>query len=280
MNLHTRRQLERLISIFSLSEKHKALKASTKQLENKVLVGTHHKTGTVWMKNIFNQSCSKLKLKFFNGQSDEVPLDFNVFFQEHSKFNFEKIDAEYKGLHIIRDPRDIIISGCFYHQKSHEKWLHVPQDELGGLTYQEKINSYDSLDEKILFEMENSSAYTIKLIDNWNYSNPAFIEIKYEDLIVDVDLFLFHKIFTFLGFSGEVIPELLRIAYDNSIFSGNLRKSVHVRSAQQKQWEKYFTPQHKAKFLELYGGVLIKLGYEENNDWAEILPSRHKTTYN
>ncbi len=267
--LRTKRQIERFISILLLSQKHEALKASTKKLKNKVLVGTYHKTGTVWMKKIFTKSCSNLKLKFFSGKSEETPLDFNVFLQNHSKFNFEQLNSEYKGLHLIRDPRDIIISGCFYHQKAHEKCLHIPKHELGGLTYQEKINSYNSLDDKILFEMENSSAYNIKLIDNWDYNNPAFIEVKYEDLILDVDLFLFHKIFTFWGFSGEVIPELLRIAYDNSIFSGNLRKSVHIRSAQQHQCKKYFKPQHKAKFLELYGDILIKLGYEKNNDWAD-----------
>lgn len=268
MNLRTKRQIERLTSIFSLSKKHQALESATKVLEQKVLIGTHHKTGTVWMKNIFTQSCNQLKLNFFNGKLSEAPSDFNIFLQDHSQFDFTQINSEYKGLHIIRDPRDIIISGCFYHQKSHEKWLHTAKAELGGLTYQEKINSYNSLDDQILFEMENSSLYNINGITNWNYNNSEFFEAKYENLIVDVDLLLFHKIFAFLGFSGRVMPEILRIAYDNSIFSGNLRKSVHVRSAKDKQWEKYFKPQHKAKFLELHGDALIKLGYEDNNDWA------------
>lgn len=268
MNLYTKRQIERIVSIFLLSKKHKATEPTSQKLKNKVLVGTHHKTGTVWMKKIFTQSCNQLKLKFFLGKLDEVPPDFNVFLQDHSQFDLDKLDTEYKGLHIIRDPRDIIISGCFYHQKSHEKWLHAAQDQFGGLTYQQKINSYDSLDDRILFEMENSSLWNINQITNWNYTNPAFFEAKYEDLIADVDLLLFHEIFTFLGFSGSVIPEILKIAYDNSIFSGNLRKSVHVRSARSKQWEKYFKPEHRARFVELYEDTLIKLGYEDNNDWA------------
>ena len=268
MNLYTKRQIERFRFMFFGAKKHKALEATSKELKNQVLVGTHHKTGTVWMKNIFTQSCSQLNLKFFTGKFDEAPSDFDVFLQDHSQFDFAQLNVNYKGLHLIRDPRDLIISGCFYHQKAHEKWLHNPQKEFGGLTYQEKINSYDSLDEKIGFEMENSSLYNIKAITNWNYTNPLFFEAKYEDLIRDVDLLLFHQIFTFLGFSGQVMPELLRIAYDNSIFSGNLRKSLHVRSAQEKQWENYFKPKHKAKFLELYGDALIKLGYEDSNDWA------------
>lgn len=267
MTISMNGQITKIASIL-FSKKHEASEAVAKKLENKVLVGTHHKTGTVWMKNIFSQSCSKLKLNFFNGKIEQSPSDFDVLLQEHSQFTLDSIDTEYKGLHIIRDPRDIVISGCFYHQKAHEKWLHIPQDKFGGLTYQEKIKSYDTLEDKILFEMENSSLWNIQSIVNWNYTNPAFIEVKYEDLIADVDLLLFHQIFTFLGFSGQFVPEMLKIAYSNSLFSGNLRKTVHVRAGKEKQWEKYFTPKHKAKFLELYDDALIKLGYENNNDWA------------
>ena len=267
MNLQIKRQIERFASISPLSRNHQALKAATKELENKILIGTHHKTGTVWMKNIFSQIGRKFKLKFVNDKFENIPQEFNIFLQDHSQFDFDRLKIEYKGLHIIRDPRDIIISGCFYHQKSHEPWLHLKREELGGLTYQEKINSYESLDDKILFELDNSE-YNLVPIINWDYYNPAFFEVKYEDLIVDTDLLLFHEIFAFLGFSGKVMPEILKIAYDNSIFSGNLKESIHVRSAQKKQWEKYFKPQHKTRFLEMYGDALIKLGYENNNDWA------------
>ena len=267
MTLSINGQIEKFTSIL-FSKKHEASEAASRKIENKILVGTHHKTGTVWMKNIFSQSCNKLKLKFYNGKLEQSPSDFDVLLQEHSQFDLDKLNAEYKGLHVIRDPRDIIISGCFYHQKAHEKWLHVPQDKFGGLTYQEKIKSYETLDDQILFEMENSSLWNIQAITNWNYNNPAFFEAKYENLIADVDLLLFHQIFTFLGFPGQSIPEILKIAYKNSIFSGNLRKTLHVRAAKEKQWEKYFKPKHKAKFLNLYGDVLIKLGYENNHDWA------------
>lgn len=237
------------------------------EINHKILVATHHKTGTVWLLTIFKEICRQFNLGFFSGKQENISENFDVFLSMHGRLNLDTIGSEYYGIHIIRDPRDIIISGCFYHTKSKEKWLHIKRDEFGGLTYQEKINSYESLEDKILFEMENSALRNISKILNWDYNNPKFIEIKYENLINDQQLLLFHEIFAFLGFSGKVIPQLLEIAYNKSLFSGNLTKSLHLRSGKTNQWKEYFQPIHKAKFMELYGDILIDLGYENDDSW-------------
>ncbi len=239
-------------------------------LNNKVLVGTHHKTGIVWMESIFSQICQKLGFKFFKGKQSELSNNFDIFFQNHSLFDFKDLQTEYRGLHLIRDPRDIIVSGCFYHQKSQEQWLHINRDKFGGLTYQEKINSYDLLDDKIMFEMENSASYTIQEILDWNYNNPAFYEIKYEEIILDENMLLFQNIFTFLGFYEQDIPDIIKNVYDNSLFSNNFKKDLytHIRSGKPRQWKNILKPRHKTRFIELYGDTLIKLGYERNHDWV------------
>lgn len=239
------------------------------ELNNKILVGTHHKTGTVWMSTIFKRVSNKFGLKFFAKNQENLPEDFDIFLENHSKFNFDKLAVRYKGIHIIRDPRDVIISACFYHTKSKEKWLHIKKQEWGGLTYQEKINSYNSLDDQILFEMENSSFKNILDMVQWDYSNLAFIEIQYEEIILDKDLLLFHKILVFLGFSGKNIPEILNIIYNSSLFSDSFEKPEHIRSGKAGQWQDYFKSKHKTKFVDLYGDALIKLGYENNNNWAD-----------
>ena len=238
------------------------------KLNHKILVGTHHKIGTVWMGSIFKKISQNLGLVFYSGKQKSLPENFDIFFEHHSYFDFNQLQMDHKGLHLVRDPRDTIISGCFYHQKAKEKQLHIKKDKFGGLTYQEKINSYDSLDDKLLFEMEYAARGTIVDMLKWDYSNSAFMEVKYEELVTDINLLLFHKIFTNLEFSGEHIPEVLRIAYDNSLFSGNLKKLPHVRSGRPSQWKNYFKPIHKKRFIELFGDALIKLGYENNNDWA------------
>jgi len=255
------------------------------KLDHKILVGTHHKTGTVWLLAIFQKICRELGLRFSHRQDGQpVVLSqtesvryHDVLFHEQNRFDLNNPQSHYKGIHLIRDPRDIIVSGCFYHQKSHEEWLHLKREPFEGMSYQEKINSYDALDDQILFEMEHSAKNNIERMLAWDYENPHFLEVKYEDLILDHDLVLFHRIFTFLGFPGTNIPDILRIAYDNSLFSGKVRNDTHIRSGKSQQWVRYFKPIHKRRFLELFGDALIRLGYESDDRWVDDLEEKPQT---
>lgn len=145
----------------------------------------------------------------------------------------------------------------------------MPDPAFGGLTYQEKINSYGSLADQILFEMEHCTRSTIDQMLSWNYQNPACIEVKYEALIMDTELHLFRKIFTFLGFPPHIVLRMLPIAYRHSLFSGKAKNQAHIRSGRARQWPGYFTPDHKARFLALFGDALVTLGYEENDQWSK-----------
>jgi len=233
----------------------------------KILVGTHHRTGTMWIGGIFRRIARDLALEFFSGSQEDLPPNFDIFFQNHSIFDLARLPVAYRGVHVIRDPRDVIVSGCFYHQKATEAWLHVKRSEFGGWTYQQKIASLPSVDDQLMFEMEHHGD-AIRDMVAWSYTNPNFLEVRYEDLRVDTGLTLFRQIFAFLGFPAEVIPRLLQIAYAGSLFSGNIRNSVHVRSGDAGQWRRYFKPAHRVRFLELFGDALIRLGYEQDDDWV------------
>lgn len=88
-----------------------------------------------------------------------MTYDFDMLLESHSDFDF---NFPYRRIHIIRDPRDIIISGCFFHQASTEQCLHVSDPAYDGMTYQQKINSFSDINDQIIFEMENFVALKTK----------------------------------------------------------------------------------------------------------------------
>ena len=242
--------------------------SQTFELKNNVLIATHHKTGTVWLASVFGSICNLYSVSFNREFPEKTADGFAVYLQDHSQFDFESVPVPFRGVHMIRDPRDVIVSGCFYHQQSGEKWLHRAREEYGGMTYQEKINSFESFDDKLIFEMENCASWTIQEMIKWDYGNENFYEIKYESLIEDIDLVLFHQIFSFLKFPGELMPMFLNIAYKKSLFSG-FKNNMHVRSGKSRQWKEYFKSAHKKKFIELFGDLLVQLDYETDNSWID-----------
>lgn len=234
------------------------------------LVGTHHKTGTVWIRDVFRQICEHRGTPFFSGRQRDAPASCAVMFQDHSEFDLAALAVPFRGLHMIRDPRDVIISAAFYHRHAAEKWLRRRQWGFGLKSYQEAINACPTEERALLFEMENAAGKAIREMLDWDYTNPRFFEVRYEDLIQDESLEIFRRIFIFLGYEEAELPSLLEIARKNSLFSGH-RNPHHVRSGKVAQWKQHFTPALSSRFVELFGDALERLGYEaEGSKWMSV----------
>lgn len=239
-----------------------------------IVVCTHHKTGTVWMADIFRAVKKEYKLKLHNGLQQALPPDADIFLQDHSKVDMIALrgrfpDRGVRCVHIIRDPRDVIISGCFYHVKTTEKWANNPKPEFNGKTYREAISALPDDFSKLVFEMQHTGAKTIRDMLAWNYQDKDVLEVKYEDIINDKDFKVFRPMVKFLGFEGAEMDRVLEIINDHSLFGGAKKEGgdVHVRSGESKQWRKLFTPELKAEFKKLHPDALQRLGYEKNADW-------------
>lgn len=230
-------------------------------LPHRLYVASHHKTGTMWLQRIFRSFACYHELRVVAAGDVTFELDFDIVLDGHSGRPLDALDPEYRGVHMIRDPRDLIVSACRYHQKSVEVQLHRPRSEFGGMTYQEKINSYSEFSDKLLFEMEHSSYSNITAMRVWDYTDPRYFELRYEDLLQDTQLLLFGRMFAHLQIPGGAIPSALAIAWNGSLFSGAV-KHRHVASGRSGDWRDYFEPRHVARFRELFGDVCEALGYE------------------
>jgi hypothetical protein len=239
-----------------------------------IVVCTHHKTGTVWMASIFRAIKRQFKLKLHNGKQSELSPDADIFLQDHSKVDLDALRRRgrpVRCIHIIRDPRDVVISGCFYHVKTTEKWANTPRAEFGGKNYRETIAALPNDHEKLVFEMKHTAMKSITDMINWNYQDQDVFEARYEDLIDDSDFRVFRPMMEFIGFHGADLDTVLEIVRANSLFGGangaTPTGGVHVRSGESRQWPKTFTPELKRAFRELHPEALQRLGYEKNADW-------------
>lgn len=248
------------------------------------VVVTHHKTGTIWMQTTFRQIAAKLGIRFVRVHSDDIvpaaelvpPM---IFFERSGKFEeYPELsgDPRVKILHVIRDPRDIVISGMHYHRKAREGWLHEPSDRFGGQTYQAQINGLATDRARYVFEMDNRAATAIRTMLRWyDSAHGNCLECKYEDLIQDVDMVLFTRVAQHLGFSEDEARACRNAFWNNSLFGGmKERKDAdeHIRSGEAGQWIDVFDKRLAREFARRFNRALVALGYETDKSWIDRLP--------
>jgi hypothetical protein len=235
-----------------------------------ILIATHHKSGTTWMGRIFRAVARVIDSNFvvhteITKREVQGLLFPSVCLVTHSRINWQLLGAPWRGLHVIRDPRDMLISAARYHRDSRESWLHNGKTQYDGLTYQQKINELATEEERLLFELRNASSWTFKDMEQWDYKNARVFEAKYEQLIADKDMMLFHQILTFLGIPGKHIPKCLQAVWRTSLF-GEFDRSEdaeHIRSGEPHQWQSAMPATISTELERMFPSLLRITGYRE-----------------
>jgi hypothetical protein len=217
----------------------------------------------------------------------------------------EQLDAlsPVRGFHVIRDPRDVVVSAYYSHRNSH------PTEGLPHLAeHRERLQAV-SMEEGLLLEMEFSGG-AIRDMAEWDYARPEIIEIRMEELTArPYDLWL--SIFEHLGLLRDEEPtrtlDLLGVWFGRtrnrlstraelgflrrpmqatgqlllgSIYAhrfeaqtrgrraGSEDTGSHYRKGVAGDWVNHFDDVHVKAFKERFGGLMPKLGYEPDDDWA------------
>lgn len=273
----------------------------------------HHKCATMSLNTISGAICKRLGLQF-DAVYDEFSFDedlpayasnrqIDFLSYGNADFQYMKSLSEHKGFHIIRDPRDIVVSAYFSHRNSHSTsaWPALK-------AHREILKDLD-LDDGISAEIE-FRARSFRHMQTWDYEQQHILEIRFEDL-VSKHYETVLRIYDHLGlltqsdyrFTNRVggmyreimafaksklnlslprltrqsaIPaaEFLTIVWRNRFEAQSRGRNPgeedvqnHYRKGKSGDWRNYFTDEHKALFKELYPSLVPSLGYETSDDW-------------
>jgi hypothetical protein len=300
---------------------HKGLKGKVLNQKNLMVYFGHHKCASMYIYNIIKSLGYILDYKVKEEYlADKLPFNYHLI--DLWKERIDKItvpDREsgidfwcylnasrniadrmtginYKGFHVIRDPRDILVSGYFSHKYSHP----ISEDyNPWKIKHRERLLSVE-MEAGLFAELDFCSVYFERLA-TWDYHNKDILETRFETLVHD-PYQEFYKILDFLGmkfnrneavvFVTIIIRKLFRKIYD---FSGKqytcspwVLKTVLARHSFEKKakrekgienqhshyrkgiigdWKNYFTPGLKKEFKKRYGQLLVKLSYEKDDTW-------------
>ncbi|MBD3393536.1 MAG: hypothetical protein GF418_15490 [Chitinivibrionales bacterium] len=157
--------------------------------------------------------------------------------------------AEFRGIRILRDPRQVLVSNYFFHKEGHaiahpSGWIWDQLEEDRPVLA--KLPQEDG----ILYEL---GSITRDILTNqlvkWNHDG-RIIEFKLEEF-------------------SRAAKTNLRFVAEHCGFRkvGNCRiKTTHANPGS-RHWKDCFTPRITRAFKERYGQLLIDLGYEEDMGW-------------
>jgi hypothetical protein len=213
----------------------------------------------------------------------------------------------FRAFHVIRDPRDAIVSAYFSHRNSH--WFPEGSEAARHQKYLRSVPR----DEGLLREIEFSARY-IDRMTSWDFEQSQVLELKFEEITAfPYECFL--EAFRFLDLLEEQIDttpavrlrrlgsqainaaharhpvaqpfglpkrrilgeELLPIVYkyrfakrSGGRAAGESDPHSPHRRGVAGDWENYFKTTHRVAFVEIYGDLVERLGYETSPEWRRV----------
>ena len=164
---------------------------------------------------------------------------------------------------IYRDPRDVLVSQVFFATDMHEEHgMHAFYKSLPDFGERLKV-AIMGIDQDGLKMVSVKQRY--EGVFEW-LKQPQVMCIRFEDLIDKRDATL-NAMLDEVEKTGYKIPTPREKALGILAKAIQPKKSHTFRSGKTGGWREYFTDEHKVLFKDVAGDLLVRLGYEENNDW-------------
>lgn len=158
------------------------------------------------------------------------------------------VDSDYIGIHVVRDPRQILVSSYFHHLEGHP--VEAPKWYWSKLDHDRKKLQSLSREEGLIYELENITDEILsEQIRPWeNQSNT--LELKLETFDSEIE-----------EFSSKLSKDLgENIELQSS-------EAHHQENDRSQDWRAVFTPRLTDLFKERHNDLLLRWGYETDDRW-------------
>ncbi len=184
--------------------------------------------------------------------------------------DFEKL-GDFRMTRFVRDPRDLVVSGYFFHRRGAERWCNVVDPTPGDWAnvngnIPEGMEEGDSLatylqrvpeEEGLIAEIEFRRHHFESMM-KWPDEDRRVLLFKYEE-VVGNEPAVFSRIFEWYRLPWH--HRAIGMRFVDRFRASRQEGHHHVRNPKPNQWQDQFTPEVTDYFNDRYGPLLDKLGY-------------------
>ena len=171
---------------------------------------------------------------------------------------------------IYRDPRDVVVSEAHY-LRDMNRWHRLHPYFRKAASIEDAIMlSINGLDPPVPGIDYPNIAARFARYAGWLERDDC-LSIQFEDLVSERQPEMIRRIAEFYApRTGTPFDVDATVATMSTLIAP--QKSHTFRSGKKAGWEREFTPAHRARFAELAGDLLVRLGYEPDLEWASARP--------
>jgi len=262
-------------------------------------VFTYHKTGTVLFEKIMRAVAVRfgLTVAVQFGWVDTVDPAIDIVLLGHSLVGRDFAARPFRAIRVVRDPRDIWVSGYLYHRHCREEWCtntdfdastpityprvdysfqHYPEGwkgaylaRLGGKSYQDNLLERDRA-AGLAFELAGYTGCTLDTMRSWKLATPDLLTVRLEDVMCDFDGAL-GAIFRHVGFSDDEGAQAVELARPHDVArmsDETVAENRHIHSRNISRWRDFLSAAEIDEFERRYGDLIAGLGYRLNQSAA------------
>lgn len=264
------------------------------EARRQIFIFTYHKSGTSLFAHVMQRVAAEfgLSIAVRYGEVWDIDPRIDIVRFPHSLLGLA-LDRPFRAIRVVRDPRDIWVSGYLYHRHCNEGWCvntdfdlsppiraprvdfafqHRPErwkrrylQRLRGKSYQQNLLERD-LRDGLAFELEGYTACTLDAMRSWRLTGPDMLTVRLEDLAADFDTGML-AIFRHFGFDEAACAKAVRLAQAEDVrrmdaAALGARPKIHSRTLS--KWQEMLSADQLARFEAQYGDLIAALGYHRH----------------
>ncbi|MGB5660459.1 MAG: sulfotransferase domain-containing protein [Thermoanaerobaculia bacterium] len=240
---------------------------------------SYHKCLTVYYRRIMDALLNRCQpwgpgYRHYNSHLEDFYKGFSedrVSSVNNRALDFERL-GRFRISRFIRDPRDLVVSGYFYHRRGAEAWVRMESPtaenwyfangvvpaglKSSGTSFARYLRSIPK-EEGLLAELELRALH-FESMARWPEKHPDIRTYRYEE-ILGHEQQVFRELFEHYELSP--VERALGSWFAKRHSLGRKQRDPHIRNPASGQWREHFTPRVRRAFDSQYAGLIRQLGY-------------------